>query len=336
MTTFYCEADVNHQILRDRRVAVIGYGSQGRGQALNLRDAGVDVVIGGRPGGRSWEQAEREGWEPVAVDTAVRDADVVCLLVPDMEQPGVYRQHVAPSMRSGAAILFSHGFNIHYGAIAPPGGVDVVLVAPKGPGALVRDQFTAGCGVPCLFAVHQDASGRAAEIALAYAHAIGGTRAGVLETTFREETETDLFGEQAVLCGGVTELICAGWETLVSAGYDPQLAYFECAHELKLIVDLIYAGGLARMHEFVSDTAKYGDLSRGGRIITEETRRNMRRVLQEIQDGTFAREWQSEHAAGGRLYAEMLAEDLSHPIETVGAALRQRFAWLRQKAGTTP
>lgn len=335
MTKFYSETDVNQQALADLRVVVLGYGSQGRGQALNLRDSGVDVQVGLRPGGPSWSQAEADGWEPVPLESAVAEADIVCLLTPDMAQPELYQEHVAPHLRPGKAVLFSHGFNIHYGAITPATDVDVIMVAPKGPGALVRQQYEEGRGVPCLFAVHQDASGQAEERALAYAHAIGGTRAGVMQTTFREETETDLFGEQAVLCGGATELVCAGWETLVDAGYDPQLAYFECLHELKLIVDLLYEGGLAQMHKFVSDTAKYGDLSRGKRVVDEHVRQRMREVLTEIQDGTFAREWQAEHANGEKNYAAMLQRDLNHPIETVGRALRARFAWLKQREGVS-
>ncbi len=335
MTTFYSEPDVNQQALRDRRVVVVGYGSQGRGQALNLRDSGVDVVVAGRPGGASWAQAESEGWTPVPVADAVRGADVVCLLVPDMEQPEVYETQIAPNLKPGSAVLFSHGFNIHYKAITPAENVDVIMVAPKGPGALVRDQFAKGCGVPCLFAVHQDASGNASDVAVAYTHAIGGTRAGVIETTFAEETETDLFGEQAVLCGGVTELVCAGWDTLVDAGYNPHLAYFECLHELKLIVDLIYEGGLARMHQFVSDTAKYGDLSRGRRIVNDDTRQRMKDILAEIQDGRFAKEWRDEHASGSANYKAMLERDLAHPIEEVGRELRQRFAWLKQREGSS-
>ncbi|MDA7979331.1 MAG: ketol-acid reductoisomerase [Pirellulales bacterium] len=335
MDKFFTETDANKEALRDRRVVVLGYGSQGRGQALNLRDSGVDVAVGLRSGGTTWAQAEGEGWEPVPVETAVEGADVVCLLVPDMDQPELYQQHVAPHLKPGAAVVFAHGFNIHYDAIAPADNVDVIMVAPKGPGALVREQFEQGRGVPCLFAVHQDATGSAAELALAYADAIGGTRAGVMQTTFREETETDLFGEQAVLCGGATELVCAGWETLVEAGYDPQLAYFECLHELKLIVDLLYEGGLARMHKFVSDTAKYGDLSRGKRVIDEQTRQRMKEILAEIQDGRFAKEWREEHATGSKNYHAMLQADLDHPIEQVGQQLRSRFAWIRQEEGAT-
>ena len=335
MSKFFTETDVNQRALADRRVAVIGYGSQGRGQALNLRDSGVDVVVGIRPGGPTWQQAEAEGWEPQPVDQAVKGADVICMLVPDMAQPEVFDKEVAPRVKPGAAVLFSHGFNVHYKAIAPADNLDVIMVAPKGPGGLVREQYEQGCGVPCLFAVHQDATGQASEVALAYAHAIGGTRAGVLETTFADETETDLFGEQDVLCGGVTELVCAGWETLTEAGYDPQLAYFECMHELKLIVDLLYAGGLARMHKFVSDTAKYGDLSRGARVIDEGTRQRMREILAEIQDGRFAKEWRQEHASGSKNYKAMLQRDLAHPIEDVGREVRRHFAWLNQPEGAS-
>ncbi|MEM7583232.1 MAG: ketol-acid reductoisomerase [Acidobacteriota bacterium] len=317
--------------LQGRRVAVLGYGSQGRAQALNLRDSGVDVTLGLRREGASWRQAVDDGWLPLTVEAAVSRADVVAMLVPDMIQPELFENAIRPRLQAGSALLFSHGFNIHYGAITGFEGFDVVMVAPKGPGNLVREQYQQGRGVPCLVAVHHDASGRAAATARAYGNAIGGGRAGLLETSFREETETDLFGEQAVLCGGATELVTAGWETLVDAGYSPEVAYFECLHELKLIVDLLYEGGLERMHRFVSDTASYGDLTRGPRVIDAGTRERMRQILGEIQDGTFAREWRDEHAQDGERYQALKKARLAHPIEGVGRKLRARLAWLRQR-----
>jgi len=329
MTRIFWEQDAKPETLSEKRVAVLGYGSQGRGQAMNLRDSGVDVVLGLRPGGKSEAVAKADGWEPVPPDAAVAGADVVVFLVPDMAQPGLYQKAVEPYLKKGATILFSHGFNIHYGTIKAPEGVDVVLVAPKGPGRLVRTQYEEGRGVPCLVAVHQDGTGEAFHRALAYAHAIGGTRGGVLETNFAEETETDLFGEQAVLCGGATELVKVGFETLVNAGYQPELAYFECLHELKLIVDLLYEGGFARMHEFVSETAIYGDLTRGPRVVDDHVRASMEQILKEIQDGTFARQWTEENAAGLKNYQEMQDADLGHQIEQVGRDLRANMTWLK-------
>lgn len=324
----YVESDVDQGKAGVSRIAVIGYGSQGRAHALNLRDSGFDVTVGLRPGGPSWKQAERDGIKVAAPAEAAAGADIVAILVPDMAAPRVWRD-IEGSIKPGAAILFAHGFNIHYGSIQAPETIDVILVAPKGPGALVRRQYEEGRGVPCLMAVAQDATGRAKARALTYAHGIGGTRGGVLETTFAEETETDLFGEQAVLCGGVTELVTQGFETLVEAGYQPEVAYFECMHELKLIVDLLHEGGLAKMHQFVSDTAKYGDLTRGPRVVDASTRERMREVLKEIQDGTFAREWQAESEAGMPRYKAMMAADMAHPIEKVGRELRARMSWLR-------
>ncbi|MFU8895764.1 MAG: ketol-acid reductoisomerase [Gammaproteobacteria bacterium] len=324
----YVESDVEPGHAGVRRIAVIGYGSQGRAHALNLRDSGFDVTVGLRPNGPSWQRAEADGMQVAAPAEAADGADIVAVLVPDMAAPAVWRA-IEANIKPGAAALFAHGFNIHYGSIKAPANIDVILVAPKGPGALVRRQFEEGRGVPCLMAVAQDATGRAKAHALAYAHGIGGTRGGVLETTFAEETETDLFGEQAVLCGGVTELVVQGFETLVEAGYQPEVAYFECMHELKLIVDLLHEGGMAKMHEFVSDTAKYGDLSRGPRIIDEHTRERMREVLGEIRDGTFAREWQAEHEAGLPNYKALLNADLNHPVEKVGRELRARMSWLK-------
>jgi ketol-acid reductoisomerase len=328
----YTEADVDKGALAGARIAVLGYGSQGRAHALNLADSGFEVVIGVRQGGQGWRKAEADGLTVAEPASAVEGADLVAMLVPDMAQPKVFETVVA-HMAPDAALLFAHGFNVHYGEISPPDGMDVILVAPKGPGDLVRRQYQEGRGVPCLMAVAQDASGAARAKALAYAHGIGGTRGGVLETTFKEETETDLFGEQAVLCGGATELVVQGFETLVEAGYQPEVAYFECMHELKLIVDLLHEGGLRKMHEFISETAKYGDLSRGPRVVDEHARANMREVLKEIQDGTFAREWMAEDRGGRPEYNRLLERDLGHQIETVGAALRSRMAWLDKGVG---
>jgi ketol-acid reductoisomerase len=331
MMKIYGEADADSKALAGLKIAVIGYGSQGRGQALNLRDSGCNVTIGIRPGGPSWRQAIEDGWKPLEPAAAVEGADMVVMLAPDMAQPKVYKEAVAPRLKAGALLLFSHGFNIHYGQIQPADNVDISMVAPKAPGNLVRRQFEEGRGVPSLLAIHRDASGKAFERTLAYAHALGATRAGVLETTFAEETETDLFGEQAVLCGGVTELIVAGWETLVAAGYQPEAAYFECLHEMKLIVDLINEGGISKMLQFVSETAKYGDLTRGTRVIDSHVRESMKKILAEVQSGEFAKEWIAEDAAGRPRYNELLQRDLNHPIEKVGAQLRSRMAWLQQK-----
>lgn len=320
-----------NEFFRQKRVAILGYGSQGRAHAMNLRDSGCDVVVGLRPGGRTWEQAESDGFAPVSPEVAVKGADVVAMLMPDMAQPEAYRNWVEPNMKPGAALMFAHGLNVHYQLVKPPKNVDVVLVAPKGPGALVRTQYTEGRGVPCLVAVQQDATGTARDVAYGYAHGLGGTRAGVIETTFAEETETDLFGEQAVLCGGVTELVAAGWETLVEAGYQPEVAYFECMHELKLIVDLLYEGGFARMHEFVSETAKFGDLTRGPRVVDEHVRENMKQVLAEIRNGKFAKEWVDEYQSGRKRYSELLDRDMNHPIEKVGKELRAKMSWLQKQ-----
>ena len=331
MAKMYFETDINIRALDELCVAVIGYGSQGRGQALNLRDSGVNVLVGLREGGKSWQQAVAEGWSPVSIEDAAAQADIICLLTPDMAQPKIYRDQVAPNMKPGATLLFAHGFNIHYGSIQVPERNNVVMLAPKGPGTIVRRQYEEGNGVPGLVAIHQDSTGNSLKLALAYGWAIGAARAGIIETTFAEETETDLFGEQAVLCGGLTELITAGWETLVEAGYQPEVAYFECLHEVKLIVDLIYEGGIARMHEFISDTAAYGDLVSGNRVVAEETRNAMKQVLQEIQDGTFAKNWQTEDAAGSPNFKRMMQADLDHPIEATGRELRKHFSWLKEK-----
>ena len=331
MAKLYCEKDAKPEVLENSRVAVLGYGSQGRAQAMNLRDSGVNVVLGLRPGGASWTKASAEGFEPETCENAVVGADVVMILTPDMTQPKIYRDAVEPNMAPGTTVMFSHGFNVHYGTIRVPDSCDVALVAPKSPGRLVRSQYEEGCGVPCLVAVHQDNSGKAFDRAMAYAHAIGGTRAGVIETNFAEETETDLFGEQAVLCGGATELVKVGFETLVKAGYQPEIAYFECLHELKLIVDLLYEGGFAKMHEFVSETAIYGDLTRGPRVVDERTRETMEKVLEEIRSGEFAREWTAEHQGGLENYNQMQRDDLGHQIEEVGRNLRAHMPWLQDK-----
>jgi ketol-acid reductoisomerase len=325
----YSRKDVDKKALKGARVAVLGYGSQGRAQALNLKDSGLKVVVGVRKGGASWKRARKDGLAVAEPAEAVAGADVVAMLVPDMAQRELYRA-VRDKIRKHAMLLFAHGFAIHFKQVRPRKDLDVVLIAPKGPGSLVRRQYKQGYGVPCLIAVAQDSSGKAQRRALAYAHGIGGTRAGVLATTFAEETETDLFGEQAVLCGGATELVVKGFETLVEAGYQPEVAYYECLHELKLIVDLLHEGGLTRMHKFISDTAKFGDLTRGPRVVDERTRDEMRRILKEIQSGKFAREWIRESEAGGGKFQGLLKADLERPIEKVGAKLRARMPWLEE------
>jgi ketol-acid reductoisomerase len=324
----YERQDADKTLLQGRTVAVIGYGSQGHAHAQNLRDSGVDVVVGLRERSASRAQAEADGLRVETVAEATRQADTVMILIPDQDQPRVYAEHIAPNLKSDATLMFAHGFNIHYGTIDPPQGVDVSLVAPKSPGELLRKEFQAGRGVPALVAVHRDASGQAFSRALAYADAIGNTRAGVLETTFAAETETDLFGEQAVLCGGVTALIKAGFETLVEAGYAPELAYFECLHELKLIVDLIYARGLTGMRQGVSDTAEYGDYVSGERVVGQESRKAMKEILEEVQNGSFAERWIREASNGRKDFLLRRSGDESHQIEIVGEALRSRMAWL--------
>jgi ketol-acid reductoisomerase len=322
VATLYYEKDADPGLVRARKVAVIGYGSQGHAHALNLRDSGVDVRVGLREGSASRVKAEAAGLRVTSVAEAAAEADLVMLLLPDTEQAAVYEAEIAPHLVAGDSLFFAHGFNIRYGLIEPPAGVDVGMVAPKGPGHLVRRTFEAGGGVPSLIAVSADPSGKAAALALSYAHAIGATRAGVLETTFEEETETDLFGEQVVLCGGLTALVMAGFETLVEAGYQPESAYFECLHELKLIVDLMYEQGISGMRFSVSDTAEYGDLTRGPRIVDEHVREEMRRILAEVRDGSFAAEWVAENRAGRPRFHELRKKGREHPIEKVGAELR--------------
>jgi ketol-acid reductoisomerase len=314
------------------RITIIGYGSQGRAHALNLRDSGFDVTIGLRPGGPTEIKAKADGFQPKAPAEAVKGAEIVAILTPDMVQPQLYSEVIEPNMDQGACLLFAHGFNVHYGQISPRADLDVVLVAPKGPGALVRREYEIGRGVPSVYAVYQDKSGQAEQFALTYCAGIGGARQNAIKTTFKEETETDLFGEQAVLCGGATKLVQAGWETLVEAGYQPEVAYYECLHELKLIVDLFYEGGITRMHEFISETAQYGALTRGDYVVDANTRAQMKKVLTEIQDGTFARQWIAEYAAGNANYKAMKQADLDHPIEVVGKKLRANMKWLDNAA----
>jgi len=328
MATISYEKDADPALLASRRVAVIGYGSQGHAHALNLKESGIDVRVGLREGSASRAKAEAAGLRVTTVAEATSEADVVMILLPDTEQKAVYEADIEPNLSDGDALLFAHGFNIRFGQIKPPAGIDVGMVAPKGPGHLVRRTYESGGGVPALIAVSQDASGKARALSLSYAHAIGATRAGVLDTTFEEETETDLFGEQVVLCGGVTELVMAGYETLVEAGYQPESAYFECLHELKLIVDLMYENGISGMRFSISDTAEYGDLTRGPRIINDGTRAEMKKILGEIRDGSFAEEWIAENRAGRPRYNELKAKGQEHPIEKVGAELRAMMPWI--------
>ena len=317
----YYESDADLGLLKGKRIAVIGYGSQGRGQSLNLRDSGLDVVIGLRKG-KSWDAAVKDGMKVMTVGEAVKNSDIIQILLPDEHQGAVYRNEIFPNLSDKKVLMFSHGFNIHFGQIVPPDTVDVIMVAPKGPGFMVRRQYEEGKGVPALIAIHQDPSGKAHEIALAYAKGIGATRAVVLETSFREETETDLFGEQAVLCGGCTSLVKAGFETLVDAGYEPEMAYLEVLHELKLIVDLIYEGGLTNMRRYISNTAQYGDLTRGPRVIGEESYVAMQEILEEIQSGKFAREWMLENMVNRPVFTALTNADEDHLIEEVGAEVR--------------
>jgi ketol-acid reductoisomerase len=329
----YYSDDADSSIIRGKRVAVIGYGSQGHGHALNLKDSGVDVIVGLREGSSSRDKAEAHGLQVLPIAEAAAAGDVVMLLAPDTEQKAIYDEHIAEHLTPGNALAFAHGFNVRFGRITAPEGVDVIMVAPKGPGHLVRRTYTEGGGVPALIAVAQDATGKAKDLALSYADAIGGTRAGVIETTFPEETETDLFGEQVVLCGGLTALVQAGFETLVDAGYAPEMAYFECLHEVKLIVDLMYEEGIAGMRYSISDTAEYGDLTRGPRIVTDATKAEMRTILDEIQSGKFADEWIAESEAGRPNFERLRQEGKDHPIEHVGAQLRAMMPWI--SAGKT-
>ncbi|XGB40721.1 MAG: ketol-acid reductoisomerase [Cyanobacteria bacterium LVE1205-1] len=326
----YYDADANLDLLVGKTVAIIGYGSQGHAHALNLNDSGVNVVVGLYPGSKSASKAEAAGLRVLSVAEATTAADLIMILLPDEVQRTVYQEEIVPNLKPGKALAFAHGFNIHFAQVIPPPFVDVLMVAPKGPGHLVRRTYEQGEGVPCLFAVFQDATGQARDRALAYAKGIGGTRAGILETSFREETETDLFGEQVVLCGGLSALIKAGFETLVNAGYQPELAYFECLHEVKLIVDLVVEGGLAKMRDSISNTAEYGDYTRGPRIVTDATRSEMTKILQEIQSGQFAREFVLENQAGKPGFTAMRRQEAEHPIEEVGKDLRAMFSWLKK------
>ncbi|MGB3508149.1 MAG: ketol-acid reductoisomerase [Microcoleaceae cyanobacterium] len=332
MARMYYDSDANLDILAGKTIAIVGYGSQGHAHALNLKDSGSNVIVGLYPGSKSATKAKEAGLSVYPVDKAAEIADLIMILLPDEVQKTVYKNEIEPHLTEGKILAFAHGFNIHFGQIIPPANVDVVMVAPKGPGHLVRRTYEQGEGVPCLFAIFQDASGQARDRAMAYAKGIGGTRAGILETTFREETETDLFGEQVVLCGGLSELIKAGFETLVNAGYQPELAYFECLHEVKLIVDLVVEGGLANMRDSISNTAEFGDYTRGPRIVNDQTRAEMRKILSEIQSGHFAREFVMENQTGKPVFTATRRQEAEHPIEEVGKDLRAMFSWLKKHA----
>ncbi len=329
MAKVYYESDADLRVLEGRKVAVIGYGSQGHAQAQNLKDSGIDVVVGLYEGSKSWNKVKEDGLEVASVAEASKQADIIQILVPDHVQPDIYKEHIKPNLEEGNSLVFSHGFNIHYHQIIPPENTDVFMIAPKSPGHILRRMYTKGEGVPALLAVYQDYTGNAKEKALAYGKAIGCARAGIIETTFKEETETDLFGEQAVLCGGVTELIKAGFDTLVEAGYQPEIAYFECLNELKLIVDLIYEGGLSWMRYSVSDTAEYGDYVAGKRIINEDTRKEMKKLLKEIQTGKFAKDWILENKANRPVFNTIREKEKNHLIEKVGKKLRDMMPWLK-------
>lgn len=329
MLKIYYDKDADLEILKKKKIVVMGYGSQGHAHANNLRESGTDVVVGIRKGS-SWDKAEKAGFEVMSPADAARIADVIMILFPDEYQADIYKAEIAPNMKKGVYIAFAHGFNIHFGQIVPPADANVFMTAPKGPGHLVRSEYLKGSGVPCLIAIHQDPSKNTRDIALAYASAIGGGRAGIIETSFREETETDLFGEQVVLCGGLTSLIQAGFETLVEAGYAPEMAYFECLHEVKLIVDLIYEGGISNMRYSISNTAQYGDITRGPRIVTEDTKKEMKKILQEIQDGVFAKEWILECKANKSVFNALTKKGERHQIEEVGAKLRAMMPWLKK------
>ena len=331
MAKIYYASDCNLSLLDGKTVAIIGYGSQGHAHALNLHDSGVNVIVGLYEGSKSWKKAEEAGLKVATVAEASKAADIIMILLPDEKQADIYKEQIAPYLSAGKTIAFAHGFNIHFAQIVPPKDVDVIMIAPKGPGHTVRSEYVAGKGVPCLIAVYQNATGRAFDIGLAYAAGIGGARAGVLETTFRVETETDLFGEQAVLCGGVTALMQAGFETLVEAGYDPANAYFECIHEMKLIVDLIYEGGFSKMRYSISDTAEFGDYETGKRMITEEKKKEMKKVLSEIQDGTFAAKWIAENKSGRAHFNATRRLKAEHQLEQVGKELRKMYSWNEEK-----
>jgi len=330
MAKIYYDKDADLSILKGKKIAIIGYGIQGRGQALNLRDSGLDVIVSELKENPNYETAKSDGFEPVSASQASKEADIIQVLTQDHVQAKVYKDSIEENLSKGKALVFSHGFNIHFGQIVPPKTIDVFMVAPKGPGSLVRRMYEEKRGVPCLVAIFQDYTRKALKLALAYAKGIGGTRAGVIETTFKEETETDLFGEQVVLCGGVTELIKAGFETLVEAGYQPEIAYFECLHELKLITDLIYETGIQGMRKRVSDTAEYGDLTRGKRIITDQTRKEMKKILSEVQSGKFAKEWIEENKKGRPVFNVLRKKDDTHPIEKIGHELRQMMPWMKK------
>jgi ketol-acid reductoisomerase len=330
MVKVYSEKDANPKVIKGKKVAILGYGSQGHAHANNLKESGVEVIVGELAGSDNARKAKEAGFEVLDAAGAVKKADVVAMLLPDELQGGIYRSAVADNLKKGAFLMFAHGFNIHYGQIVPRADVNVFMVAPKGPGHLVRAQYVKGEGVPALIAIYQDPSGKSRDVALSYAAAIGGARAGVIETSFREETETDLFGEQAVLCGGATALVTAGYETLVEAGYAPEMAYFECLHELKLIVDLMYEGGIANMRYSISNTAQYGDITRGPRIVTDETKAEMKRILTEIQDGRFAREWMLENQVNRPVFNALTRKGEEHPIEAVGKKLRDMMPWLKK------
>lgn len=329
MVKIYYSKDASPEVLKNKKVVIIGYGNQGHAHANNLRDSGVEVIVG-EIKGVNWEKAETAGFRVLAASEATKEADVIMMLIPDEYMADIYKKEIAPHTKEGAYLGFAHGFNIHFGQIVPRKDVNVFMVAPKGPGHLVRSEYIKGSGVPCLIAVHQDPVGNTKELALAYASSIGGGRAGIIETTFREETETDLFGEQVVLCGGLTSLILAGFDTLVEAGYSPEMAYFECLHEVKLIVDLIYEGGISRMRDAISNTAQYGDLTRGPRIITEETRKEMKKILAEVQSGQFAKEWILECRANKPVFNALTKKGEDHPVEEVGKRLRAMMPWLKK------
>ncbi|MBD2151313.1 ketol-acid reductoisomerase [Pseudanabaena sp. FACHB-1277] len=330
MARMYYDTDANLEFLAGKTVAIIGYGSQGHAHALNLKDSGVDVIVGLYEGSPSWQKAESDGLTVKTVADASAAADLIMILLPDETQKAIYASEIAPNLKAGNTLAFAHGFNIHFAQVVPPADVDVIMVAPKGPGHLVRRTYTQGQGVPALFAVYQDATGQARDRAMAYAKGIGGTRGGILETTFREETETDLFGEQAVLCGGLCALVKAGFETLVEAGYQPELAYFECMHEVKLIVDLMVEGGMANMRYSISNTAEYGDYTRGPRVVNAATKAEMKKILSEIQSGQFAREFVLENLSGKAGFTAMRRQEAEHQIEAVGKDLRAMFSWLKK------